>query len=63
MTVEFHFTGRWLSGSAWPFGKHFRTFIVLHLFLWIAPPPTQVLKYHIRNYVLMFYFHVNKYVA
>ena len=39
MTVELYFSGRWLSGSAWPFGKHFHTFIVLHVFYGLAPPP------------------------
>ena len=43
-----------------PSGEHFRTLIVLHL-LWLKFFPN--CQIHIRNYVLIFYLYVNKYLV
>ena len=40
--------------------KHFLTVIVLHLFMASIFPICQI---HVRNYVVIFYLYVNKYVT
>jgi len=46
-----------------PSGKHFLTVIALHLFMPYVFSPNCQINIYIRNYVLMFYLYINKYVA
>jgi hypothetical protein len=56
-TVKLHFPDAGYADRLGPWGKHFLTVNVLHLFM--APPPPPNCQIQTSNYVLMFYLYVN----